>query len=209
MNKGLFITIEGPDGAGKSTQVPFLKRTLEEKGYNVVLTREPGGTVIGEKIRELLLDKTNKEMSDTTEALLYAASRAQHVAELILPALKEGKVVLCDRFVDSSIAYQGEGRGLGMGPIENINDFATMGLKPDLTIFLDIDPEKGLKRVKATKEVDRLEQEKLDFHRKVYKGYKELAKKDPKRIKVIDASQTMEEVSRDIEREIKILIGEE
>jgi len=136
VNKGLFITIEGPDGAGKSTQIIFIKKFLEEKGYEVLLTREPGGTVIGEKIRGLLLDKSHQEMSDITEALLYAASRAQHVAELIIPALSEGKIVLCDRFVDSSIVYQGKGRGLGLESITNINDFATCGLKPNLTILL-------------------------------------------------------------------------
>jgi len=209
MNKGLFITIEGPDGAGKSTQIPFIQRFLEEKGYKVLLTREPGGTVIGEKIRGILLDKNHQEMSDITEALLYSASRAQHVTEVIIPALNEGIVVLCDRFVDSSIAYQGKGRGLGLESIKNINDFATCGLTPDLTILLDIDPEIGLKRVNATKEVDRLEQEKLDFHRKVYEGYKELVNMYPKRIKVIKANQSIEAVNKDIENKLKILIGEE
>jgi len=209
MNKGLFITIEGPDGAGKSTQIPFIQRFLEEQGYKVLLTREPGGTVIGEKIRGILLDKNHQEMSDITEALLYSASRAQHVTEVIMPALNEGIVVLCDRFVDSSIVYQGKGRGLGLESIKNINDFATCGLTPDLTILLDIDPEIGLKRVKATKEVDRLEQEKLDFHRKVYEGYKELVNMYPERIKVITANQPIEEVNKDIENKLKILIGEE
>ncbi len=209
MHKGLFITIEGPDGAGKSTQIPFIKGFLEEKGYKVVLTREPGGTVIGEKIREIILDKNHKEMSDGTEALLYAASRAQHVAELIIPALNEGKIVLCDRFVDSSIVYQGKGRELGIEAVSDINSFATMGLKPDLTIFLDIDPEIGLKRVKATKEVDRLEQEKLDFHKKVYEGYRELINMYPDRIKVISASRPVEEVSKDIEDKLKKILKEE
>ena len=209
MNKGLFITIEGPDGAGKSTQIPFIKRFLEKKGYEVLLTREPGGTVIGEKIRGLILDKNHQEMSDITEALLYAASRAQHVAELIIPALNEGKVVLCDRFVDSSMVYQGKGRGIGLESIRNINDFATDGLRPNLTILLDIDPEVGLKRIKATKEVDRLEQEKLDFHRKVYEGYMELINMYPERIKVISGNQSIEDISKDIESKLKILIGEE
>lgn len=209
VNKGLFITIEGPDGAGKSTQIPFIKRFLEEKGYEVLLTREPGGTIIGEKIRDLILDKGHQEMSDVTEALLYAASRAQHVAELIIPAINEGKIVLCDRFVDSSIAYQGKGRSLGLESVRDINDFATVGLKPDITIFLDIDPEMGLKRVKATKELDRLEQEKLDFHRKVYEGYMELIHMYPERIKVISANQSIEEISKEIEIKLKTLIGEE
>lgn len=209
MSKGLFITIEGPDGAGKSTQIIFVREFLEEKGYEVLLTREPGGTIIGEKIRDLILDKDHQEMSDVTEALLYAASRAQHVAELIIPAINGGKVVLCDRFVDSSIAYQGKGRGLGLESIRDINDFATIGLKPDLTIFLDIDPEIGLKRIKATKELDRLEQEKLDFHRKVYEGYMELINMYPERIKVISANQSIEEISKEIEIKLKTLIGEE
>lgn len=209
MREGLFITIEGPDGAGKSTQIPFIKEFLEKKGYKVLLTREPGGTVIGEKIRQLVLDKNHQEMSDITEALLYAASRAQHVAELIIPALNEGKIVLCDRFVDSSIVYQGKGRELGIGAIRDINTFATAGLEPDLTILLDIDPEIGLKRVKATKEIDRLEQEKLDFHRKVYEGYKELINMHPDRIKVVKADQSIENISKDIEHKLKILLGEE
>lgn len=205
MHKGIFITIEGPDGSGKSTQIPYIKDFLEKKGYEVLLTREPGGTIIGEKIRELLLDKDYKEMSAVTEALLYAASRAQHVAELIIPALKEGKVVLCDRFVDSSIVYQGNGRGLSLKAIIDINEFATCGLKPDITILLDIDPEIGLNRVKVTKEADRLEQEKLDFHRRVYRGYKDLANMYPDRIKVIEANKTIEEISKEIESKLNII----
>lgn len=199
MHKGIFITIEGLDGSGKSTQIPYIKKLLEEKGYEVVLTREPGGTKIGEKIRQILLDNDCKEMSAVTEALLYAASRAQHVEELIIPALEEGKVVLCDRFADSSTAYQGMGRGLGPEAIININKFATRGLMPDITILLDIDPKIGLNRVKITKEADRLEQEKIDFHKRVYKGYKDLANMYPNRIKVIKADKTIEEISREIE----------
>lgn len=209
MNEGFFITIEGPDGAGKSTQIPLIKGFLESRGLEVVLTREPGGTLIGEKIRELLLDKEHQEMSDITEALLYAASRAQHVEELIKPALKEGKVVLCDRFVDSSLVYQGMGRGLGIKTIKSINNFATSGLEPDLTIFLDIAPEIGLQRVKSREEEDRLEQEKLEFHKKVYEGYIELVHMYPQRMKVIDANRTIEEITKGIETQLKILLGEE
>ncbi len=209
MHKGIFITIEGSDGAGKSTQIPYIKNFLEEKGYDVILTREPGGTIIGEKIRELLLDKDHKEMSPVTEALLYSASRAQHVAELIIPALKKGKVVLSDRFADSSIAYQGKGRGLGMESIININEFATCGLNPDLTILLDIDPKIGLNRAKSIKEADRLENERLDFHIKVSQGYKELSKMYPNRIKVISGNKTIDEVSREIENELKNIMKEE
>ncbi|HZJ77125.1 MAG TPA: dTMP kinase [Oscillospiraceae bacterium] len=199
MHKGIFITIEGPDGSGKSTQIPYIKKLLEEKGYEVVLTREPGGTKIGEKIRQILLDNDCKEMSAVTETLLYAASRAQHVEEIIIPALEEGKVVLCDRFTDSSTVYQGMGRKLGPEVVTNINKFATRGLTPDITILLDIDPEIGLNRVKTTKEADRLEQEKINFHKRVYKGYKDLANMYPDRIKVIKADKTIKEISREIE----------
>ncbi len=205
MHKGIFITIEGPDGSGKSTQIPYIKKFLEEEGYEVVLTREPGGTKIGEQIRQILLDNDCKEMSAVTEALLYAASRAQHVEELIIPALEEGKVVLCDRFADSSTAYQGMGRGLGPEAIININKFATRGLMPDITILLDIDPKIGLNRVKITKEADRLEQEKIDFHKRVYKGYKDLANMYPDRIKVIKADKTIEEISREIEYKLNTI----
>ena len=178
---------------------------MEEEGYDVVLTREPGGTKIGEQIRQILLDNDCKEMSAVTEALLYAASRAQHVEELIIPALEEGKVVLCDRFADSSTAYQGMGRGLGPEAIININKFATRGLMPDITILLDIDPKIGLNRVKITKEADRLEQEKIDFHKRVYKGYKDLANMYPDRIKVIKADKTIEEISREIEYKLNTI----
>ncbi len=206
MHKGIFITIEGLDGSGKSTQIPRIKSFLEEKGYEVLLTREPGGTIIGEKIRQILLDRDHKEISAVTEALLYAASRAQHVEQVIMPALKEGKAVLSDRFVDSSIAYQGKGRGLGFKAIVDINEFAVCGLKPDITILLDIDPEVGLDRVKAAKGADRLEQEKLDFHRKVYEGYKDLADMYSDRIKVIDANKTIEEISREIKDKLNNIV---
>lgn len=199
MKKGLFISIEGLDGAGKSTQMAFIKNFFEKRGLEVLLTREPGGTIIGEKIRSIILDKAYQEMADTTEALLYAASRAQHVQEVILPALQEGKVVLSDRFVDSSIAYQGGGRGLGQEAVKAINDFATQGLQPDLTIFFDIPPETSLKRIDVEK-IDRLEQEELDFHSQVYKTYLELAKKDPSRMKVVKADREIEAIRQDIEK---------
>lgn len=208
MYKGKFITIEGPDGAGKSTQIPHIKNFLEGQGHRVLLTREPGGSPIGEKIRGLLLDKNHKEMSFMTEALLYAAARAQHVEELILPALREGKIVLCDRFVDSSIAYQGRGRELGIEVISKINEFATKKLEPDLTIFLDIGPEEGLKRARSKKEADRLEAEKIDFHKRVYQGYKELVRMYPDRIRLIRADRAVEEVSKEIEDQLKLLLGD-
>lgn len=202
MHKGIFITIEGVDGSGKSTQISRIKKFLEKRGHNVLLTREPGGTKIGERIRQILLDNNCKEMSAVTETLLYAASRAQHVEELIIPALNEGKIVLCDRFVDSSIVYQGIGRGIGLEAVISVNEFATFGLKPDLTILLDIEPETGLNRVKTIKNADRLEEEKLDFHKKVYKGYKDLANMYPERIKIIEADKTIEEISREIENKL-------
>ncbi|AOY75473.1 dTMP kinase [Clostridium formicaceticum] len=207
MKKGLFISIEGLDGAGKSTQMQFMKSFFQEKGLEVLITREPGGTIIGEKVRSIILDKQHEEMASTTEALLYAASRAQHVTQVILPALKEGKVVLCDRFVDSSIAYQGVGRQLGYHVIKTINDFATQGLSPDLTIFFDIPPEVTLQRINR-EEVDRLEQEKIDFHRAVYDAYIDLAKQDSARIKVIKADRAIDGIKKDVEKLLIKIIGE-
>ena len=147
MKKGLFITIEGPDGSGKSTQIEKLRVYLEKKGYKAILTREPGGTEISEKIRNIILDKNNKEMNNMTEALLYAASRAQHVAEVIKPALEMGETVICDRFIDSSIAYQGYGRGIGE-PVRVINEYAVAGCMPDITFLLKLDPRIGKGRIK-------------------------------------------------------------
>ncbi|MDE6357900.1 MAG: dTMP kinase [Eubacteriales bacterium] len=195
---GLFITMEGTDGSGKSTQINMLKEYLEKKGYDVVFVREPGGTKIGEKIREIILDPENNEMEHITEALLYASSRAQLVNQVILPALKNGKVVLCDRFVDSSIVYQGIARDLGEDTIAKINRIATGGLKPDITIFLNLSPEKAMERKKQQKELDRLENEKQYFYNQVYYGYKNLAKKNSKRIKTIDASKNIEDIYNDI-----------
>lgn len=195
--KGFFISLEGPDGAGKSTVLQeVLAKIGPEMKAQYLVTREPGGSKIAEKIREIILDPTNDKMDDRTEALLYAAARSQHAEEIIKPALKEGKVVFSDRFVDSSLAYQGAGRDLGINEVKTINDFATGGLEPDLTLFFDINPEIGLKRIKKLRpdNEDRLEQEKLAFHEKVYAGYKEIEKKAPNRIKTIDASQPIEQV---------------
>lgn len=197
MTKGLFITFEGPDGCGKSTQIERLKNFLCSKGYDVVLTREPGGTAMSEKIRSLILDPENKEESGVTEALLFAASRAQHVAEKIKPAIADGKIVLCDRFMDSSIAYQAYARGLGEDVV-SINLFAIQGCFPDLTIFLDLDPLIGQKRQIERGKLDRLEQEGLVFQQRVYEGYQELIKKYPKRIKVVNADRNPESIEKDI-----------
>ncbi len=196
--KGKFITIEGTDGSGKSTQIELLMKYLDEKGVDTVLTREPGGTPIGEKIREILLDKNFKEMTDITEAFLYAASRNQHVKEVIIPALEAGKVVVCDRFIDSSIAYQGGARELGENMVMDINSFALEGVMPDMTLFFDLAPEKGILRKKNEHELDRLEEEKIDFHKKVYDAYKKLCEVYPERIKAIDADDTVENIHKKV-----------
>ena len=198
MEQGFFITLEGTDGAGKSTQMKYLKEFFQDRGYSVVLTREPGGTIISEKIRELILDNAHEEMHEKSEALLYAAARAQHVEEVILPALKQGKVVLCDRFVDSSIVYQGKARSLGMDKVQAINEFATGGLSPNLTLWFDLPVEEGLKRVSSGGEADRLEKEALQFHQRVYEGYRELQQREPHRIKAIDGSKSIDEIRREI-----------
>lgn len=198
MNKGLFISIEGPDGSGKSTQIEHIRKYFESKNIEIVFTREPGGTHIGERIREILLDVNCKEMCSMAEALLYAASRAQHVDEVIRPALEAGKVVVCDRFVDSSIAYQGFGRKLG-DPVTVINSYAVMGVMPDITFLLKLDPRVGKHRIEANREAeDRLELEKNKFHLDVYDGYLELEKRYPDRIFGIDASRSIDEIKNEI-----------
>ena len=192
----MFITFEGPDGAGKSTIIKLVHEKLLQDGFNIVLTREPGGTPIAEKIRDIILDNSNQALDARTEALLYAASRRQHLVEKIWPALKEGKVVLCDRFLDSSLAYQGGGRNLGVENVLNINLFATENTYPDLTLFFDISPEVGLARVSKDKKrvADRLDNENENFHDKVYKTFKEIIEQNKNRIVVIDASKSIDEV---------------
>lgn len=196
----LFITFEGPDGSGKSTLIAKVSKYLSEKNMDFIETREPGGTYISENIRDLLLDKENKAMSYRAEALLYAASRAQHVDELIRPSLDAGKIVLSDRFVLSSLAYQGAGRALGIDKVQEINDFATGGLKPDIIFFLKIDPETTLDRKRKLDTVDRLEMESVNFHEKVYKGYLDILDrfKDDENLHIIDATQGVEEVYEDV-----------
>lgn len=205
MSRGLFITFEGTDGTGKSTQIEFAREYFESRGFNVLMSREPGGTSISEKLRDILLDKANGEMSPVTEMMIYAASRAQLVSEVIIPAVNDGTVVICDRFVDSSVAYQAFGRGLG-DMVADVNSYATTGLAPDITFFMDIDPEVGRSRI-AGGELDRLEQEKSDFFRRVYDGYKSIAASDPDRVKTIDASGTIEEVRAAIEVHLDEIIG--
>lgn len=172
MKKGLFLAIEGPDGSGKTTTIKILKEYLEEKGYTVVLTREPGGTLIGEKIREILLDSSNENLSDRAEALLYAAARAQHIEEKIKPNLKKGFIVITDRFYFSSLAYQGYGRGLGAEKVMDLSIFAINGLHPDKTLFFDITPETALARKFDQGEANRMEEQGESFHKKTYNGYK-------------------------------------
>ncbi len=194
----MFITLEGPEGSGKTTAVEAAVKALEEKGYQIVRTREPGGTPIAEQIRNVILDKENTNMDPRTEALLYAASRRQHLVEKVWPALKEGKIVICDRYLDSSLAYQGGARGLGVDNILNVNLFATENTWPDLTLLFDITPEEGLKRIaaNANREVNRLDLEKLEFHHKVRDTFLELARRYPDRFVIIDASKSREEVAK-------------
>ncbi|MGB4608252.1 MAG: dTMP kinase [Tissierellia bacterium] len=195
--EGRFIVLEGSDGSGKSTIADRIGKYFSQKGHDIEFTREPGGTQISEKIRELILDRDNTEMDYRTEALLYAASRAQLVSEKIIPWLKAGKVVISERYVYSSLVYQGLGRGLGIDEVKKINDFATAGLKPDLVIFLDIDPEKALKRKLSIDGGDRLENEDISFHRSVYEGYKKLSSHFPEII-TIDGDRSIDEVFEEI-----------
>lgn len=196
---GLFITIEGPDGAGKTSLINQLAPMLEEKiTKEILLTREPGGIPIAEKIREVILDPSHTEMDDRTEALLYAAARRQHLVEKVMPALAQNKVVLCDRFVDSSMAYQGAGRQIGMSDIASINEFACAGLMPDLTLYIDVTAEVGLARIQKNRqsdELDRLDSESLSFHQRVREGYLAVNAANPERIKVVNGELPLEEVA--------------
>lgn len=194
--KSSFITFEGPEGAGKTTILKLIVEKYEKEGIEVVATREPGGSKIAEKIREVILDKEHTEMDAKTEALLYAAARSQHFVEKIQPALTANKIVLCDRFIDSSLAYQGVGRDLGVDAVYDINVFAIGDQMPDMTILFDLDPEVGLARINAHKdrEINRLDIESLAFHRSVREAYLKLANKYPDRIHVINADQSVGEV---------------
>lgn len=194
---GYFVSFEGPDGAGKTTALQSLLTKLSPAAKKQILvTREPGGSKVAEKIRDLILDPANQTMTDRTEALLYAAQRSQHVTEVLTPALAAGKIVFSDRFVDSSLAYQGAGRNLGVAAVKAINDFATEGLEPDLTILFCLDPALGLQRIQheRAEQEDRLEQEKLSFHERVYQAYLKLAEQAPQRFVKIDASQSPAQV---------------
>lgn len=196
VNKGMFISIEGPDGAGKTTIFNMLGEMLEQKGYQVLTTREPGGIPIAEQIREIILDKKNTAMDARTEALLYAAARRQHLVEKVKPAVAEGKIVITDRFIDSSLAYQGYARQLGIKEVFSINQFAIEEMMPQLTLYFDVSPEVGLNRINnnADREINRLDLETLEFHEKVREGYLLLLEQFPERIVKIDASQSIEQV---------------
>ena len=197
LKKGLFLTIEGPDGSGKTTACQTVLQRLKQEGYDVIYTREPGGSNIAEQIRSVILDVNNTEMEIRTEAMLYAAARRQHLIEVVLPALKENKIIVCDRFVDSSLAYQGYGRGIGIDEVMSINQFAIGNNFPDLTIYYDVDATVGLQRIANRSGLDRLDKESLAFHQKVVEGYKIICSRYPERIKIVDASQDMDKVASD------------
>ena len=201
--RGTLITFEGPEGGGKSLQIQKLGEYLKNKGFKVLTLREPGQTKIGEKIRQILLDPKNKNLVPRAETLLFEASRAQLVEEIIKPALAQGIIVLIDRFFDSTTAYQGYGRQLPVEKIEMLNDFATGGLKPDLTILLDLEVEEGLKRREKSGKKDRIDMESLKFHQKVREGYLEIARKNPRRWRIVDASKSPEEVFEEIKKAVE------
>ena len=200
MSKGLFITFEGGDGCGKTTQIKLLDEYLRSKGYKTLLTREPGSKGLGIKLREILLNYDG-EVSPVCESFLFLADRAQHVDCIIKPALEKGVIVLCDRHTDSTVAYQGYGRGLDLEQIQGLNKIATSGLKPDLTIVLDVDVETSQKRVGSEK--DRMESAGIEFFERVRNGFLEIAKQEPERVKVVDSRQTIEE----IHKQILVLVG--
>ena len=206
----LFVTIEGPEGSGKTTIGKKIVEQLMNDGYEVIYTREPGGIEIAEQIRQVILDVNNTNMDPRTEALLYAASRRQHLIEKIVPAIKDNKIIICDRFVDSSLAYQGHARKLGIDNVYEINKFAIDTLMPDLTLLFDIEPKLGLERINANKlrEVNRLDLEQLEFHTLVREGFLIIQDREPNRVKKVDASKTVEEVFNDAYALIKTALKE-
>ncbi len=203
MGKGLFITFEGADGCGKSTQLNLLSDYLKNKGYDVIITREPGAKGLGEKIRDILLNYDG-DVSDRCESFLFLADRAQHIDMVVKPAIEQGKIVLCDRHTDSSVAYQGYGRGLSIDRINMLNDLAVNGRKPDITFVFDVDVETSMSRVGSEK--DRMESAGMEFFNKVRKGYLEIAKQEPKRVKVLDAKKSIEEIHQNVVKLIEELL---
>jgi len=209
MKKGYFLSLEGNEGAGKSSIVKMASQYLSSKGLEVITSREPGGIAIAEQIRSVILDKNNTMMDGRTEALLYAAARRQHYVEKISPSLIEGKTIICDRFIDSSLAYQGYARGLGIDEILTINEFAVDHIFPDLTLYLDVDPEVGLERIRANenREVNRLDLESMSFHQKVREGYLEVMDRFPDRIVKINANVQLNEVFEEVKRVFDQFLG--
>lgn len=209
MKKGYFITLEGNEGAGKSSIVEMAAQYLSSKGLEVITSREPGGIAIAEQIRSVILDKNNTMMDGRTEALLYAAARRQHYIEKISPSLQDGKTIICDRFIDSSLAYQGHARGLGIDEILSINEFAVDGMFPDLTLYLDVNPEIGLQRIRENenREVNRLDLESLSFHHKVREGYLEVVNRFPERIVKINANEQLDAVFEEVKRVFDQYLG--
>ncbi len=203
MTRGKFITFEGCDGSGKSTQLRLLSEYLSKAGIPYIFTREPGGGKISESIREILLSGKNMEMTDECEALLYAASRVQHLHDRVEPALSEGKLVICDRYVDSSLAYQAHARGLGEEFVRKINAFALEQYRPDVTVFIDLTPEAAFLRKHGADENDRLEQAGMAFHKRVYEGYKAVAKAEPERVVCVDGNQTPAEIFEAVLKALK------
>lgn len=201
--KGIFITFEGPDGSGKTTVSTAVYQRLKDEGFDVIYTREPGGIDIAEQIRSVILDPKNTAMDSRTEALLYAASRRQHLVEKIIPALRENKIVICDRFVDSSLVYQGIARQIGVEEVYRINQFAISDYMPEMTIYLDISAEKGLARLQNREFKDRLDQEELSFHKMVEEGYHSIIARFPERFRLVDASQEKEQVIEDAYQIVK------
>lgn len=203
----MFITFEGGEGTGKTTLIGRLSEYFLKKNYDVVVTREPGGSKIPEQIRKVILDPSNTEITSTTEALLYAAARAQHLDEILIPALNKGQLIICDRYIDSSFAYQGYARDLGMDFVERINTYA-MNYLPDITFYIDLDPNIGQERVKKNRshKIDRLDQESCSFHDKVRLGYLEVAKKYNKRFIIIDGNQTIEKIYHEILTKVESLL---
>ncbi len=214
MQKGFFVSLEGTEGSGKTTQIKLLSDYLNKKKMKFIITQEPGSTKISDKIKEILMDPEYKNMHYLTELFLYIASRIQHVHEVIAPALSKGNIVICDRYLDSTVAYQCYGRGVNRKLIDNLNRIATFNLKPDLTFIIDIPVEQGLERAKKIKKKfsegngDRLEQEKIEFHNRVWKGYKKIAISNPKRVRIIDGTNSKEEVFKNIKHEFEKKIKE-
>ncbi len=212
---GIFITFEGPDGSGKTTQLKKVAQQLQKLGHDVLVTREPGGTAISDKIRSIILDPVNEEMVDQAEVLLYAASRAQHVHELILPALKAGRIVLCDRFIDASVAYQSYGLGVDIEMVKSISKYASSGLQATRTYMMDVPVEVSLERLNQragatefTQQLDRIEQKNVDYHSRVRAGFHQIANDHPERVIIIDANRDVERIAADIWQDCKQLLEE-